>query len=85
MWFQGQTLLPSVNRQTGVKTLPSRKFGNNQLHFVAGRSTSHVALRWLLQTPPVSSAIVGAASVEQLEEAAGATGWKLTQHEVSII
>ena len=26
-----------MNRQTGVKTLPSSNFGNNQLHVVAGR------------------------------------------------
>jgi aryl-alcohol dehydrogenase-like predicted oxidoreductase len=41
------------------------------------RTPAQVAVRWVLEQPMVSSAIVGARSVEQLLGTLGATGWQL--------
>lgn len=42
-----------------------------------GRTPAQVALRWLLQKPVVTSPIVGARTMEQLEGHLGALGWEL--------
>ena len=49
------------------------------------RSKTHaqVALNWLLQRAGVTAPIIGATSLEQLEENLGALGWKLTPEEVA--
>ncbi|HKI56833.1 MAG TPA: aldo/keto reductase [Trueperaceae bacterium] len=50
------------------------------LHRVAGetgRSPAQVAIRWLLQRPGVTAPIIGARSMDQLEDDLGATGWTL--------
>ncbi|OWF36722.1 uncharacterized protein LOC110441240 [Mizuhopecten yessoensis] len=48
-----------------------------------GRSVPQVALRWLLQKNVVSSVIIGATSIKQLEDNMGAgTGWTLTTEEM---
>ena len=49
---------------------------------VGGKSVAQVALRWLLQTPPVTSVIIGATKVHQLEDNMGVVGWRLTEDEV---
>lgn len=49
-----------------------------------GKTTAQVALNWLIQRPGVV-AIPGAKRPEQIEESAGACGWKLTQEELSWI
>ncbi|KAI8782983.1 1-deoxyxylulose-5-phosphate synthase YajO isoform X2, partial [Biomphalaria glabrata] len=47
-----------------------------------GRSVAQVALRWLLQKEVVSSVIIGARTLEQLEDNLGAgSGWTLSQEE----
>ncbi|KAL4238822.1 hypothetical protein ACF0H5_003529 [Mactra antiquata] len=49
-----------------------------------GKSIPQVALRWLLQKPVVSSVIIGATSVKQLEENMGASsGWSLADEEMA--
>lgn len=42
-----------------------------------GRTPAQVALNWLIARPAVTAPILGARSVEQLEENLGATGWSL--------
>ncbi|WP_293859086.1 aldo/keto reductase [uncultured Alsobacter sp.] len=42
-----------------------------------GRSHAQVALRWLIERPGVSSPIIGARSVQQLDDNLGAVGWTL--------
>jgi len=42
-----------------------------------GRTPAQVALRWLLQRPGVTSPIIGAKNLTQLEDNLGATGWTL--------
>ncbi|HEY8471034.1 MAG TPA: aldo/keto reductase [Natronosporangium sp.] len=44
-----------------------------------GRSPAQVALRWLLQRPGVSSPIIGARNLTQLEDNLGASGWTLPE------
>ena len=46
------------------------------------KKVSQVALRWLLQTAPVTSVIIGTTKVHQLEDNCGAVGWRLTEEEV---
>ncbi|HKI57606.1 MAG TPA: aldo/keto reductase [Trueperaceae bacterium] len=50
------------------------------LHRVAeesGRTPAQVAVRWLLQRPGVTAPIIGARTMEQLDDNLGATGWEL--------
>ena len=58
---------------------------NHACHIVfTGKSVPQVALRWLLQRPAVSSVIVGAKKLSQLDDNMGAVGWSLTDEEVII-
>ncbi len=47
-----------------------------------GRSHSQVALRWLLNQPGVAAPIIGARTLEQLQDNLGATGWELAGEQV---
>src|ERR1700733_5875825 len=47
-----------------------------------GRSPAQVAVRWVLQQPLVTSAIVGARTTGQLSDTLGAAGWELPQGAV---
>jgi aryl-alcohol dehydrogenase-like predicted oxidoreductase len=42
-----------------------------------GKSPAQVALNWLLQRPGVTAPILGARTVEQLEDNLGSIGWSL--------
>lgn len=42
-----------------------------------GRTPAQVALRWVVERPGITSAIVGARNVEQLSQNLGAAGWRL--------
>lgn len=42
-----------------------------------GKTPAQVALNWIIHRPAVSSAIIGASRVEQLEENVSAVGWEL--------
>lgn len=46
-----------------------------------GRTPAQTAIRWVLDSPAVSTAIAGVKSVTQVEENVGATGWKLSAEE----
>ncbi|PVD21586.1 hypothetical protein C0Q70_17384 [Pomacea canaliculata] len=49
-----------------------------------GKSVAQVALRWLLQKPVVSSVIIGATKVSQVDDNMGASaGWELSREEMS--
>lgn len=47
------------------------------------RSVSQIALAWVLNNPGISSVIVGASTVAQLEENAGASGLKLEPADIA--
>ncbi|KAL3847196.1 hypothetical protein ACJMK2_018119 [Sinanodonta woodiana] len=49
-----------------------------------GKSIPQVAIRWLLQQDVVSSVIIGATSLKQLDDNMGAsTGWELSKEEMA--
>jgi aryl-alcohol dehydrogenase-like predicted oxidoreductase len=48
-----------------------------------GVSASQVALNWLRAKPPVTAPILGARSVQQLEDNLGCLDWELTEEEVA--
>lgn len=48
----------------------------------AGKRPAQVALNWLLQRPGVTAPILGARTVEQLEENLGAVGWSLSPEQM---
>lgn len=51
--------------------------------FFPGRSVPEVAIRWLLQKDVVTSVIIGARTLAQLDtNMAAANGWSLTKEEV---
>jgi aryl-alcohol dehydrogenase-like predicted oxidoreductase len=54
------------------------------LHDIAaetGRSVSQVALRWLIQTEPVTAPIIGPRTLEHYVDNIGAVGWTLTDDQ----
>ena len=50
-----------------------------------GITTSQLALAWILQNPGITSVIVGASSVAQLEENVGASGVVLKAQDISLL
>ena len=46
------------------------------------KTPAQVALRWLLQRPGVTAPIIGARTIEQLEDNLGAVGWELSQEQM---
>ncbi len=48
----------------------------------AGRTPAQVALNWLLQRPGVTAPIIGARTLEQLEDNLCAVGWLLTPEQM---
>lgn len=47
-----------------------------------GKSCSQVALAWVLAQPGVTAPIIGARTMEQLDDNLGAVGWQLTGEEL---
>ena len=74
-------LLPHKSDHT-TRTINNKFLVISDSPLFAGKSVAQVALRWLLQTPPVTAVIVGARKISQLEDNMGAVGWKLTKEEV---
>ncbi len=48
-----------------------------------GKSYAQISLNWLLRQPAVTAPIVGARTLEQLEDNLGASGWELDEAQVS--
>jgi aryl-alcohol dehydrogenase-like predicted oxidoreductase len=46
------------------------------------KSPAQVALRWLMQRPEVTAPIIGARTVDQLDQNLGASGWNLDGESV---
>jgi aryl-alcohol dehydrogenase-like predicted oxidoreductase len=47
-----------------------------------GKSYAQIALNWLLRQPAVTAPIIGARTMEQLEDNIGASGWELDEDQV---
>ena len=47
-----------------------------------GKSYAQISLNWLLRQDGVTAPIIGARTVEQLEDNIGASGWELTREQV---
>jgi len=50
-----------------------------------GASVAQVALRWAMQKPGISSVIIGAKTVEQLDDNMKAATWSLTEEEMNLL
>lgn len=48
----------------------------------AGKSPAQVAINWLLQRPGVTAPIIGARTMQQLEDNLGAAGWSLDETQM---
>jgi len=79
---------PESSRINGVK----RRYFNDRswvIHEVVeqvasnnGRSTSQVALAWLLSNPLITSPIIGPRNLEQLDDNLGAIGYRLSAEDI---
>ncbi len=49
------------------------------------KSTSQIALAWLLSQPVVTCPIIGPRTIEQLQDNLGATGWRLEPDEIKTL
>ena len=50
-----------------------------------GATVAQVALRWAMQKPGVASVIIGAKTVEQLDDNMAAALWSLTDEEMALL
>jgi len=50
-----------------------------------GRTPAQVALNWLMNRPGVTCPIIGARTMEQLEENLGSTGWNLGLEDIQVL
>ncbi len=75
------------DRQSEVVTERERRIWQTvkQLAQKYGRPMSHIALAWVLRLSVVSSAIIGASNIAQLEENANASGFKLSDDDIEVL
>ncbi len=71
----------SVNRQSTWELLDTLRATAQS----KGKSMAQIALNWLLRKPGVTSPIIGARSIAQLEENLGSTGWELTAEDIAAL
>ena len=73
--FQSPRLAANLELADGLRRLAERR----------GRTAAHLAIAWVLRRPEVTSAIVGARKPSQVEETAGAAGWRLTPEDLAAV
>jgi len=67
--------------ETALEGLPAvRKIAEKY-----GKSLAQTAVRWVLQQPGVTSAIVGARNAQQVRENIGAADWELSAEDVAVL
>jgi len=49
------------------------------------KTTTHLALNWIINQPGVTSAIVGARSAAQIEDNSHGTGWQIARDDLEVI
>ncbi|XP_055861249.1 1-deoxyxylulose-5-phosphate synthase YajO-like isoform X1 [Biomphalaria glabrata] len=90
---EGRLAFVADNENKAIQAAPSWKTFDDQIFDVIdalqaiankyGRSVPQVALRWLLQKDVVSSVVLGARTMSQLEDnLAAGNGWSLTKQEM---
>jgi len=47
-----------------------------------GKTSAQIALSWVLSQPAITTPVIGARTVEQLEENLGCLGWNLTPDQL---
>ncbi|MGI4859367.1 MAG: aldo/keto reductase [Janthinobacterium lividum] len=57
----------------------------NDIAAETGKTTSQIALNWLLQRPTVATVLIGARDEHQLRQNLGAVGWKLTSQQIAFL
>ncbi len=83
-----------VAAAAGLGLLESWEYYDNErtwavldaLHAIAGetgRSVAQVALRWLIQTDPVTAPIIGPRTLEHYTDNIGAAGWSLSDDQLA--
>jgi aryl-alcohol dehydrogenase-like predicted oxidoreductase len=50
-----------------------------------GKSLAQLAINWVISRPGISSALVGARSVKQIEDNVGAVGWALSPEDYQVV
>jgi aryl-alcohol dehydrogenase-like predicted oxidoreductase len=48
-----------------------------------GRSPAHVALNWVMSRPDITVALMGARTVQQVDDNLGALGWQLEEEHLA--
>lgn len=92
--YRRNSAMPEKSRiAAGTSTVPKDAAPEERLYAIVDvldeisretdKSVAQIALNWLLQRPTVSSIIVGARTEEQLKQNLGASGWSLTNEQVS--
>lgn len=92
--YRRNSAIPEKSRiAAGTSTVPKDAAPEERLYAIVDvldeisretdKSVAQIALNWLLQRPTVSSIIVGARTEEQLKQNLGASGWSLTNEQVS--
>ena len=70
-----------VNEEMGFEIVEQlERIGNNYEKTVA-----QTAINWLLSQPAITSVIIGASHIQQLEENVGASGWQLIADDVEYL
>jgi len=78
--LQSAPKLADVDKERNWATLDALE----KIAKTKGKSIAQVSLRWLLQKPVVSSVIIGATKMTQLDDNLGAgNGWSLTEEEMA--
>jgi aryl-alcohol dehydrogenase-like predicted oxidoreductase len=54
----------------------------NEIALKYKKSLSQLALNWVITKPGITSAIVGARNVSQIEENSGCMGWKISEEDL---
>lgn len=70
-----------VDEEKGFEIVEQlERIGNNY-----GKTIAQTAINWLLSQPAISSVIIGASHILQLEENSGASGWQLIPDDVQFL
>lgn len=73
--FQGEQFVQNVANVERLREIAGRY----------GKSPAELAIRWILQRPGITSAIVGAKRPSQVEDNAGASGWSLSPQDEQLL